>query len=211
LVTGAVVFVIHVVARSLVTAGPDPSVFAKTIFWVPINVLGAVGALLVVLGWPVLYRTFEGHSASSTIGLILLAAAWTFFGLFLSLYGMLVLPWLADRAPSVIAPGAPLPVTFVVTFVIALLAWLVGTVLIALPFVRRRTRPSWVGYALIFSGAWIVVGNLIAPTGPASNLALNLLSNMAPVLLMTAIGYLGYGQWRANGPGAAGSTSRRDD
>ncbi len=50
-----------------------------------------------------------------------------------------------------------------------------------------------VGYLLILARVWMVVGNLlIAPSGPASNLASNLLSNLAPVLLMAPLGYLGY-------------------
>ena len=57
--------------------------------------------------------------------------------------------------------------------------------LLAVPFVRRHVRPRWVGYLLILSGLRMVVGNLvIAPSGPASNLPINLLSNLAPVLLM---------------------------
>jgi hypothetical protein len=38
----------------------------------------------------------------------------------------------------------------------------------------------------------MVIGNLvIAPSGPASNLAINLLSNLGPVLLVIGVGYLG--------------------
>jgi hypothetical protein len=34
---------------------------------------------------------------------------------------------------------------------------------------------------------------VIAPSGPASNLAVNLASNLGPVLLLIVIGYLGHG------------------
>jgi glycerol uptake facilitator-like aquaporin len=79
------------------------------------------------------------------------------------------------------------------TFIVGLVAWLVGTVLLAAPFIRRRLHPRWVGYPLPASGIWVVVGNLIiAPSGPASNLAVNLASNLGPVLLLVAIGYLGH-------------------
>jgi hypothetical protein len=131
-------------------------------------------------------------SRSGVIGLVLLAASWAFFGWFLSLYGLLVLPWLADHAPSLVAPGAPLPLAFVVTFAVELLGWIVGAVLAAIPFVRHRAGPGWVGYVLIASAIAAVVGNLvIAPSGPASNLGLNLLSNSGPVLLLVGLGYLG--------------------
>ena len=42
------------------------------------------------------------------------------------------------------------------------------------------------------------------PSGPASNLALNLLSNLAPVLLMVPLGYLGYRLWAENGENPEG-------
>jgi hypothetical protein len=43
---------------------------------------------------------------------------------------------------------------------------------------------------------------VIAPDGPASNLAVNLLSNLGPVLLLGGLGTLGYRAWaeRAAGP-----------
>jgi hypothetical protein len=45
-----------------------------------------------------------------------------------------------------------------------------------------------------------VVGSFIAPSGPASNLAINLLSNLGPMLLMVALGYLGSQMWEEHAP-----------
>ena len=42
-----------------------------------------------------------------------------------------------------------------------------------------------------------IVGDVIAPNGPASNLGINLLSNSGPLLLMIALGYLGGRLWTA--------------
>jgi hypothetical protein len=50
-----------------------------------------------------------------------------------------------------------------------------------------------VGYVLPASALWVLVGSfVIAPDGPASNLAVNLLSNLGPVLLLIGLGYLGF-------------------
>lgn len=194
LLTGAIAFVVHVVLRSVITAGPDPVAFAKSGLWAPVNALGVIGAFLVMLGLPAVHARMAGSSGrSALIGIALLAVAWMFFGVFLSLYGLLVLPWLANSAPTLVAPSTPPPPAFVVAFVIGLFAWLVGSGLLAIPFIRKREQPPWVGYALAASGIWVVIGNLfIAPSGPASNLAVNLLSNMGPVLLLAGLGYLGY-------------------
>jgi hypothetical protein len=67
-------------------------------------------------------------------------------------------------------------------------------VLLTAPFIEGRVGPRWVGwYVLPASALWVVVGDLaIAPSGPAKNLAINLLSNLGPVLLMVGVGYLGF-------------------
>jgi hypothetical protein len=194
LLIGALVFILHVALRSVITAGVDPATFPKDSLWVPVNLLGVVGAILVLLGLPAMYAWMAAlFGLSGLIGVVLFAIAWMFVGLFLSLYSVLILPWLAERAPSLIAASAPLPVAFVIAFLIGLVAWLAGSVLLAIPFIRKRAQPTWVGYALVASGVWIVIGNLIiAPSGPASNLAVNLLSNLGPVLLLIGVAHLGY-------------------
>ena len=134
------------------------------------------------------------------VGVILIAVAWMFFGVFLSLYSVLMLPWLADKAPSLVAGSAPLPVGLVIAFIIGVGAWFVGAVLLGAPSIRGRVRPRWVGYVLAALALWVVVGDfVIAPSGPATNLALNLLSNLAPVLLV-GVGYLGFRVWAEHAP-----------
>ena len=199
---GAVAFVLHVVLRSVLTAGVDPTVSAKAGLWVPLNALGALGAALVLLGLPAVYAPMAGWGGlPGLVGFALISAAWMFFGVFLSLYGALVLPWLADEAPRIVAASAPTPLGFVVAFALGLLAWLLGAVLLAAPFVGGRVRPRWVGYLLPASALWVLVGNfVIAPSGPASNLAVNLLSNLGPVLLLIGLGYLGFRAWAERAP-----------
>jgi hypothetical protein len=199
---GAIAFILHVVLRSVLTAGVDPAVSAQAGLWVPVNALGALGAAVVLLGLPALYAPMAGRGGlPGLVGFALIAEAWIFFGLFLSLYGALVLPWLADEAPRLVAGSSPTPLGFVVAFAVGLLAWLLGAVLLAAPFVGGRVRPRWVGYLLPASALWVAVGSLvIAPDGPASNLAVNLLSNLGPVLLLIGLGYLGFRAWAERAP-----------
>jgi hypothetical protein len=209
---GAVAFVLHVVLRSVLSAGVDPAVSAQAGLWVPLNALGALSAALVLLGLPAVYARMAGEGGMpGLVGFALIEVSWMFFGLFLSLYGALVLPWLADQAPRLVAASAPTPLGFVVAFALGLLAWLVGAVLLAVPFVRGQGRTRWVGYVLPASALWVLVGSfVIAPGGPASNLAVNLLSNLGPVLLLIGLGYLGFRAWvepspaKHVGPGADG-------
>ena len=199
---GAASFVSHVVLRSVLTAGVDPAVSAKAGLWAPANSLGALGAALVLLGLPAVYARMAGQGGMpGLVGFALIEVSWTFFGLFLSLYGALVLPWLADQAPRLVAGSSPTPLGFVAAFALALLAWLLGAVLLAVPFVRGPARARWVGYVLPASALWVLVGSfVVAPGGPASNLAVNLLSNLGPVLLQIGLGYLGFRAWAERAP-----------
>jgi hypothetical protein len=199
---GAVAFVLHVVLRSVLTAGVDPVISAQAGLWVPVNALGALGAALVLLGLPAVYARIAGQGGlPGLIGFALIEVSWMVFGLFLSLYGALVLPWLADQVPRLVAGSSPAPLGFVVSFAVGLLAWLLGAVLLAVPFVRGPARARWVGYLLPASALWVLVGSfVIAPGGPASNLAVNLLSNLGPVLLLIGLGYLGFRAWAERAP-----------
>ena len=199
---GALAFVLHVVLRSVLSAGVDPAVSAKAGLWVPLNALGALGAALVLLGLPAVYaRMAAPGGLPGLLGFALIEVSWMFFGLFLCLYGALVLPWLAEEAPRLVAASAPIPLGFVVSFALGLLAWLFGAVLLAVPFVRGQARPRWVGYLLPVSALWVLVGSfVIAPGGPASNLAVNVLSNLGPVLLLIGLGYLGFRAWAESSP-----------
>ena len=190
---GAITFAAHIVLRSVITATLDPSASAQQNLWVPINLLGVLGAILVLLGLPAICaRATEKTGLAGFIGTALIALAWMFFGFFLSLYAVLVLPWLAISAPALVAASAPLPAAFLIAFIVGLAAWIIGAALLAVPFMRGRVHPRWIGYLLPTSALWMVIGNLvIAPSGPASNLAINLLSNLGPVLLVIGVGYLG--------------------
>src|SRR5918999_639614 len=116
-IVGAFAFVLHVVLRSVISAGVDPAVSAQAGLWVPVNALGALGAALVLLGLPAVYSRMAGEGGlPGLVGFALIEVSWMFFGVFLSLYGALVVPWLADQAPRLVAGSSPTPLGFVVAF-----------------------------------------------------------------------------------------------
>jgi hypothetical protein len=196
LVAGAVVFIVHIMARSVMTAGPGLATAAREGFWVPINTLGVIGAALVLLGLPAMFaRMARPTGVLGLIGVVLIALAWMFFGVFLSLYSVLVVPWLAEKAPSLASAAVPLPARIIIAFIIGLLAEFGGSVLLAIPFMRGRVQPRWVGPMLPAATLLRVAGNFIAPSGPATNLAINLLSNLGPILLLATLGYIGSRMW----------------
>jgi len=204
---GGIAFAVHIVSRSLVTAGVDPATVAKHDLWVPINALGAVGAALLLLGLPAVSAAMARRAGVlAVLGVMLIVLAWMFFGLFLSLYSVLVMPWLAEKAPQLVDASAQIPTSFIIAFVAALGAELLGTVLLAIPFIRGRVRPRSVGYVLPAAVLLTVAGDVVAPSGPAANLAINLLSNSGPVVLVGALGYLGFRLWSEHAPADHGES-----
>ena len=196
-VAGALAYVLHIVVRSMLTAGVDPATSAEAPLWVPVNALGAAGAAMVLIGLPaVADRIAARVGRAGLTGLALIALSWIFFGPFLSLHGALVQPWLAAEAPRLLSDSSATPSGFVAAFGLGLIAWLAGAVMLAIPLLKDREAPRWVGIMLPASALWFLVGSLvIAPDGPASNLAVNLLSNLGPVLLLIVLGYLGFRTW----------------
>jgi hypothetical protein len=202
LATGAVVFTIHIVMRSALTAGAggETIAFARHGLWVPVNALGVIGAVLVLAGMPAMYARMAGPGGLlGLIGVGLIALGWLFFGLFLSFYSMVVLPWLVSNAPQ-LADGLNQYPPMLVAFGAALLAETVGIALFAIPFVRGLVDSRWIGYVLIASAVMTVGGVFLAPSGPATTLTLNLLSNLGPVLLMIAFGDIGRRMWARPAP-----------
>ena len=197
LLTGAVCFIVHIVLRSAITAaaGGVAVTFAKDGLWVPVNALGLIGALLVLVGMPAMYARMASSSGLiGLIGVLLIALGWLFFGLFLTFYSLVVLPWLADNAPLLV-DGLNQHPPMLVAYIAALLAEVVGLVLFAIPFLRASVHSRWVGYVLLASAFMTIGGIFIAPSGPATNIAINLLSNLGPVLLMVAFGAVGSRMW----------------
>ncbi len=196
LVVGAAAFVVHLAARSYLTAGPDLATVAREGLWIPVNALGAVAAALVLVALPAVHaRIAAPLGALGRAGIVCIALGWMFFGLFLSLFSALIAPWLAEHAPGLLSASARLPAAFLVTFVLALLAEVTGAALLAVPFLTRRLPPRWLGFVLLASAAMLMAGVAIAPAGPSDDIAVNLVSNLGPALLMFALGVLGWRAW----------------
>jgi hypothetical protein len=129
----------------------------------------------------------NSHDLPGLLGSVLIAHAWMVLGIFLSLYSLIVLPWLAATLPAQIdGPNSNPPM--VVTFGVGLIAELVGTLLLAISLIRRAAEPAWIGYVLLASALMLVLGDgVIAPGGPATNIAVNLVSSMGPIFLMLGL------------------------
>jgi hypothetical protein len=128
-----------------------------------------MGAALVLLGLPAMYARMAGPTGLlGLVGVVLIALAWMFSGVFLSLYSVLVAPWLADQAPALVAAAVPIPAGFIIAFMVGLVAEFVGSVILAIPFIRGRVQ-GFIG-ALIGSGLalWRQRQRRSGPAAPAT-------------------------------------------
>jgi len=199
LTVGAVASVVHLVGRSVLSSGSDPTVFMRHGLWVAANAMGLVGAVLILLALPVVsLKMADSIGVPGLVGAALFAVSWMFFGLFLSLYGILVGPWLAEKAPALVSASAPLPLGVLVAFSASLLFELAGTSLLAIGLLRDR-QIRWIALTLPASALLTIVGDLLVPNGPSPSVVTNLLSNAGPILLSTALGALGLRMsWRGD-------------
>jgi Flp pilus assembly protein protease CpaA len=65
-----------------------------------------------------------------------------------------------------------------------------GNILMAIPVLRRRVSPRWIGFVLIGSAVMSVVYLAAALTPP--NVVVSLVGGLGPILLCVALGCLGY-------------------
>ena len=196
LMVGAVLSFVGTLLNTLLFPGNDPTTYAGNSLFVPVNLLGALGAAFLLLGLPVLYLSRpEGWGVLGLIGFILIFAVGLMFGVFFDLLGALFVPYLVQHAPDTLKGNGP--PAFFPYFIAGTLFEVVGMLLLAVPIVRGVIAERWVGYVLLAAAVLSVVGFFIGGNGP-SNPLIALIGNLGTPLLFVALGWLGYMLWRAN-------------
>lgn len=159
----------------------------------PLNVITdfalAGATILVLLGLPGVYASrAQGFGVTGLVGIALLFAAAAMVGVFANLYAAMVEPWLATQAPRLVDGFGP--PAFFAYFNVAEVLLVVGSVLLAIPVLRRRVLPRWTGFVLALS---VVVG--VSTFFAALPDSLGLLYAAGPVMLLLALAGLGYQAW----------------
>jgi hypothetical protein len=197
LVVGAVLSIVGNLLNTLLFAGNDPTPYAGNALFVPVNILSVVGTTLLLLGLPVLYLSRpEGWGVLGLIGFVLIFATGLMFGIFFSLLGAVLLPYLVQAAPATVKGNGP--PAFFPFFILGTVFEVLGMLLLAVPIVRGFVAERWVGYVLLAAAVLNVVGFFIGGPGGPPNVLLTLLGNLGTLLLMVALGWLGYLLWKAH-------------
>lgn len=188
-VVGAAITIIAVLILALTISGFELDVkTAQSAAFLVGNLAGFVGGVLLVYGLPGVYaRWREGWGRMGLAGIALIALAVMIIA-FASMLSAIVDPWLADKAPDLLKdPGPPL---FFAILIVWMLATIGGTILMAVPILRRRVGPRSVGFLLIASAVMYPIYIWAASSRP--NVLVSLVGSLSPILFLVAFGYLGY-------------------
>ena len=188
-VVGAAITIIAVLMVVVTVSGSTLDVkTAQSPAFLAANLLSTVGALLFVCGLPgVFARWRAGWGRTGLAGIALLSLAAIILS-FTSLLAAIVDPWLAEKAPELVKdPGPPLFLAISFTSLAALSA---GTILMAIPILRRRVGPRWIGFLLVASVVMYPV--YIYAALSSTNVLLSLVGSLSPILFLVAVGSLGY-------------------
>jgi hypothetical protein len=152
----------------------------------------AAATTLVLLGLPGVYGSrAEGFGVTGLVGMALVFTAAIMIGVFGNLWGAMVDPWLATQAPD-LANGYG-PPAFFAFYNVEEAALVAGSILLAIPLLRRRVSPRWPAIPLLLS---VVIGVFTFFFGvDANTLGISLMDAVPHVLLLVALAALGYQTW----------------
>jgi hypothetical protein len=192
LLLGALLGIIGNTLTTVLFPGNSTSTQISSALYVPVFVLFFIGTLLLVLGLPgIVARQAQRAGWLGFVGFVL-----TFLGAFLftsvTVVNFLVLPYLAQVAPKLIAGGNGPPALFVY-FLVASLLFGVGGVLLGIATMRARVLPQW-------SGLLIIVGAVLTLVDfPLTGIISSIVSIVSFVVFALGIGWIGYALWTAEG------------
>ena len=188
-VVAAPITIVAVLIVAFTVSGPTLDVkTAQSPAFLAANLLSTVGALLLVYGLPgVFARWREGWGRTGLAGIALLSLAAIILS-FVSLLAAIIEPWLAEKAPALVKdPGPPLFLAIIFTYLVALSA---GTILMAIPILRRRVGPRWIGFLLVASAVMYPI--YIYAAFSRTNVLLSIVGSLSPIFFLVAVGSLGY-------------------
>jgi hypothetical protein len=196
---GAALSLLQLLFSSLVYSSNDPTAYVKDPAWAATNLIGVVAVLLVIVGLPGVYASRADRAGGmGLIALVSIGITGLMFPFFFGLVSVMILPWLADMAPSVVSGSNSGPPSFFSYFITGTVIQLVGTVLLAILFLGGRLLPRWIGYVFAASSILAVVGFFLNGQNAPSNVIINLISNLSPLLMLAALTYMGHQTWSAS-------------
>ena len=169
----------------------DTTTYANQPLYIISEYAMAAATVLLLLGIPGVYASrAEGLGVIGLVGATLLFISSVMNDVFGNLWAAMVEPWLATEAPKLAGGFGPPP--FFAYYNVQELLLVVGSVLLAIPVLRKRVFPRWPGFVLLVS---VVVGIPIYFAALPSSLASSFVYTLPTLLLLAAFVGLGYQTW----------------
>src|SRR3989442_8697876 len=116
--------------------------------WLLMTLITLIGSLLFVIGLPGMYLHQAGRAGVlGLVGFILLFLAILLEGAAFSSVQVVVLPFLAQKAPQFLG-GNSLPISAFLLLLISGLMQMIGTILLGIATMRAHVFPRWTGVLL---------------------------------------------------------------
>lgn len=180
LIVGSIISFVTLLYAALAFVGQSSS-FAGRPDFVWVYVLSAVGVALILLGLPGWYGSrAQEVGMVGLLGMVCIFLTGLALGIFFDLLQGLVFPYLAARAPQLLAGEPPTGVFAVIIFGTVLN--LLGAVLLALAVFRSHIQPLWTAWVWVVCAVMAVVGFVVG--GPTADNVLTSLAGVASALLI---------------------------
>jgi hypothetical protein len=153
LIVSSLLLIIEVILSNVMCPGHNCTPQQEmSLPWLLVVLTWLIGSLLFVIGSPGMYLRQAGRAgALGFVGFILLFFAVLLGEAAFSLLQIIVLPYLAQKAPLLIGPNGGPPALFVL-FIVAPLMLSIGAILLGIATMRARVFPRWTGILLLASG-----------------------------------------------------------
>lgn len=125
--------------------------------WLLVTLTVLIGSLLFVIGLPGMYLRQAGSAGTlGLVGFVLL-----FFGILLqgatfSTVQVILLPFLAQKAPQ-LAGGHSMPLSAFLLLIVSGLLYIIGAILLGIATMRAHVFPRWTGVLILVSGIGLLL------------------------------------------------------
>lgn len=153
LIAGSLLILISTILNAVLFPGHSSTPQQVVSFaWLLTTFITIVGALLFVIGLPGMYLRQAGRAgAVGLIGFILLLLGIFLQGAGFSIVQIIILPFLAQKAPQLMG-GNSLPLSGFLLLIVSGLMYIIGAILLGIATMRTQVFPRWAGILMIVAG-----------------------------------------------------------
>ena len=188
LIIGSLLILINTVLSSVLFPGHSSTPQqVVSLPWQLVILSVLIGSLLFVIGLPGMYlRQASRAGTLGLVGFILLFLGILLQGTVFSTVQIIILPFLAQKAPH-LTGGNSMPFSAFLLLIVSGLMYMVGAILLGIATIRTHVFPRWAGILIVVSGIAFLLTLL-----PLPDVFSTILETIAFIALSVAFLWCGY-------------------